>query len=354
MKNKIITIIFLIYIFTIGILGIVFKDKDISLEERRTLEHVPEFTLNNEYITKIDKYLLDQFPFRNKFRSIKAFYNYNVLGSLANNDIYIKDNYIFKSEYPTNKKSINNFINKTNNTIKSLTQDNNVYVMIIPDKNYYIDSKDFLSIDYDYLYNEVSNINAKFIDIRDIMQLDDYYETDTHWKQERLDKVIKKMSEVIEFNYKDIEYDSKTYDKFYGVYYGESAVNRKPEKLTYLINDIILNSRVEYLENSKSNKVYSENKLAGMDAYDVYLDGASSFIEIYNDNSDTDKELVIFRDSFGSSLTPLLINYYKKITLIDNRYIYSAYYSNMIEFDKQDVLFMYSTLVVNNSVTLKG
>ena len=186
------------------------------------------------------------------------------------------------------------------------------------------------------------------------MQLEDYYETDTHWKQERLDKVIKKMSEVIEFNYKDVEYDSKTYNKFYGVYYGESAVNRKPEKLTYLINDTILNSRVDYLENPKSNKVYSENKLTGMDAYDVYLDGASSFIEIYNDNSDTDKELVIFRDSFGSSLTPLLINYYKKITLIDNRYIYSAYYSNMIEFDKQDVLFIYSTLVVNNSVTLKG
>ena len=213
MKNKIITIIFLIYIFTIGILGIVFEDKDISLEERRTLERVPEFTLNSEYITKIDKYLLDQFPFRNKFRSIKAFYNYNILGSLANNDIYIKDNYIFKSEYPTNKKSINNFINKTNKAIESLTQDNNVYVMIIPDKNYYIDSKDFLSIDYDYLYNEVSNINAKFIDIRDIMQLDDYYETDTHWKQEKIEKVVKKMSEVMNFAYEIQEYKLNKYDK---------------------------------------------------------------------------------------------------------------------------------------------
>ncbi|MBO5414261.1 MAG: hypothetical protein J6A17_01405, partial [Bacilli bacterium] len=67
-----------------------------------------------------------------------------------------------------------------------------------------------------------------------------------------------------------------------------------------------------------------------------------------------DKELVVFRDSFGSSLTPLLINYYKKITLIDNRYIHSKYYLNKVDFKNQDILFMYSTLLVNNSGSLKG
>ena len=78
------------------------------------------------------------------------------------------------------------------------------------------------------------------------------------------------------------------------------------------------------------------------------------FTIIYNDNSDTDKELVIFRDSFGSSITPLLIPYYSKITLIDNRYITSSQYKNLIEWTNQDILFMYSTLIVNNSSTLKG
>ena len=36
-------------------------------------------------------------------------------------------------------------------------------------------------------------------------------------------------------------------------------------------------------------------------------------IEITNPISTTTKELVIFRDSFASSITPLLINYYNKI-----------------------------------------
>ena len=108
------------------------------------------------------------------------------------------------------------------------------------------------------------------------------------------------------------------------------------------------------MENDKLTSVYNINKLSGLDAYEVYLDGASSFIEIYNSNNNSGKELVIFRDSFGSSITPLLIDYYSKITVIDNRYITSKYFLEHISFTNQDILFLYSTLIVNNSVSLKG
>ena len=110
---------------------------------------------------------------------------------------------------------------------------------------------------------------------------------------------------------------------------------------------------VYYLENDKNNQVYIEENLEKMDSYDIYLDGASSYIEIINDRVLSDRELVIFRDSFSSSLAPLLIEYYSKITLIDIRYINSEMYLDKINFDNQDVLFLYSTLLVNNSYTLK-
>lgn len=354
MKNKIITISFIIYIFTFSILGIVLKDKEISTSERRKLSSFPKFILTSEYVTKLDKYFLDHFPLRDDFRSIKANFNYHILQKLDNNNIYLKDNYIFKSEYPTNKSSISNFINKINRMKENLTENNNTYMMIIPDKNFYLESDDFLHIDYDYIYNELNKLNINTIDIRDVMELDDYYETDTHWKQEKLDKVIKELSKTMNFNYQKINYQKNTYNNFYGVYYGESAINRKPETITYLTNNNLSNLRVEYLENKELNKVYNIDNLSSLDSYEVYLDGASSFIEIYNENSTSNKELVVFRDSFGSSLTPLLTNYYKKITLIDNRYINSSNYLNLIEFTDQDILFMYSTLIVNNSSTLKG
>ena len=353
MKNKIIVILFIMYIFTFFILGIVFKDNEISYTERRKLQTFPKFTLNSEYIEKVDKYLLDHFPYRDNFRSIKASYNYDVLNKLDNNNIYLKDNYIFKSEYPMNIESINKFIKNINNT-KSNFKNNNMYIMIIPDKNYYLNDDNFLHIDYDYIYNEINKLNMNKIDIRNIMTLEDYYETDTHWKQENLDKVVKEMSRVMNFKYIKENYIENEYNNFYGVYYGESAVNRKPEKLIYLTNNNINSLYVDYLENDKLHSIYNLSKLDSTDSYEVFLDGASSFIEIYNKNTNNSKELIVFRDSFASSLIPLISNCYKKITVIDNRYIDSNNYLKLIDINNQDVLFIYSTLIVNNSSSLKG
>jgi len=353
MKNKIIVILFITYIFTFSILGIIFKDNEISYSERRKLQTFPEFSLDNEYIEKIDKYLLDHFPYRDNFRSIKASYNYNVLNKLDNNNIYLKDNYIFKSEYPTNSESINKFINNINST-KSNFKNSNTYIMIIPDKNYYLNDDNFMHIDYDYIYNEIDKIDINKIDIRNILSLGDYYETDTHWKQENLDKVILEMGRVMNFKYKNEVYTKNVYDNFYGVYYGESAVNRKPENITYLTNNNTDSLYVDYLENDKLHSIYNLDKLESTDSYEVYLDGASSFIEIYNKNTNSIKELIVFRDSFASSLIPLLTNYYKKITLIDNRYIDSNNYLKLLYINNQDVLFIYSTLIVNNSSSLRG
>ncbi len=351
MKNKIITFLFIGYLGLFSILGIIFTDKEISSSERRKLKSFPEIEFSSNYITEVDKYLLDHFPFRDSFRSIKASYNYGILNMLDNNGIYLKDNYIFKSLYPTNEKSISNFVDHIEK-MSSLFPDSNIYTMIIPDKNYYLDDDNFLNIDYDYIYDEVSKL-SNFIDIRDVLELSDYYETDTHWRQEKLFDVVFKMRNSMNFNYYDVVYKEKTYDKFYGVYYGEASITRNPERLTYLTSSLFDKVSVKYLENSNFTGIYNESKLTGLDSYDVYLDGASSFIEITNNNV-LDKELIVFRDSFGSSLIPLLIPYYSKITVIDNRYISSKYFIDLIDSDSYDVLFLYSTLVVNDSSSLKN
>ena len=353
MKDKIIVHLFISYLLIFSLLGIFLEDNEVSFTERRKLKVFPEFTFTSSYSNNLEKYLLDHFPYRDNFRSIKANFNYNILSKLDNNDIYIKNNYIFKL-MDLNKKSINNFINHIETTKSYLNKGNNVYMLIIPDKNYYLKDKYFLNLDYDYIYNELNRIDINKIDIRDIMELNDYYETDTHWKSEKLEKVVEKLNLKMNFNYQKQIFKMNTYNNFYGVYYGESALKREPEKIIYLENDIINKAKVNYLENKNLHTVYNLDKLNSLDSYEVYLDGASSFIEIYNENSISDKELIIFRDSFASSLTPLLINSYKKITLIDNRYINSINYKDLINFTNQDVLFMYSALIVNDSFSLKN
>ena len=99
--------------------------------------------------------------------------------------------------------------------------------------------------------------------------------------------------------------------------------------------------------------MYNMDKLESRDLYDVYLSGATPLLTIDNPNAETDRELIVFRDSFGSSLTPLLLKSYKTVTLVDIRYLASDYLGQFVDFHGQDVLFLYSTLVLNNSGTLK-
>ena len=356
MKEKVLSVLFVSFITIFLIFNILIKDEEISSVERRKLKSFPKISfkdiMSGDYMEDLDEYVTDQFVLRNQFRNIKAQTNYKLFRKLDNNGIYVIGDNIFKSEYPTNIKSINNFINKINDINTYLSENNNVYLSIIPDKNYYVDSDKYLNIDYNYLYERMNEINIEKIELRDILSLEDYYRTDTHWKQENLLKVVNRIGEKLNFKVNSI-YNEKIYNKFNGVYLGQSALNLKPDKLVYLTSDIILNSDVYYYENPNANKVYVEKKLNNLDSYDVYLDGASSYIEIINKENKSGRELVVFRDSFASSLTPLLIEFYSKIILIDIRYINSSKYLKLIEFNNQDVLFLYSTLLVNNSSILK-
>ena len=190
MKNKILVFAFIIYIGVFSILSVIIPDKKISYTERRKLNEFPNFEFTSSWINDVDKYLLDHFIFR-----------------FDNNGIYLKDNYIFKSIYPTNKESVLNFKEKMNKISTLFSENNNVYFILIPDKNYYLNSEDFLHIDYNYIFYEINKLPFKNIYIKDLLELSDYYQTDTHWKQEKLNKVIKKMSDEMNFKYEVIQYE---------------------------------------------------------------------------------------------------------------------------------------------------
>ena len=99
--------------------------------------------------------------------------------------------------------------------------------------------------------------------------------------------------------------------------------------------------------------VYDMEKANGKDPYEMFLSGSISLVTIDNPNAKTDKELVLFRDSFGSSIAPLLATGYSKVTVVDIRYVQSAILGRFVNFENADILFLYSTLVLNNSETLK-
>ena len=352
------SILFAIIIIGTFILNMVSKDKELSISERRKLTKIPQISISNlkngSFSDKFENYAMDQFILRENFRSIKTHMQLDIFRQKDNNSLYIYNNeYIIKQE-KYNEKSVEYAMKKIESIYDKYLQGMRVYLSIIPDKAYFtINEKDYIGIDYTKMRNKIkTNREITYIDIFDILKLEDYYKTDTHWRQEKITNVVEKIAEGMGFKERlTLKYTPKEIEDFYGVYYGQLAYSMKPEKIIYLNNEIIEKSKVYNYENNKEMRVYDlEYKT---DKYDVFLSGPEALLKITNPNAKTDKDLIMFRDSFGSSIAPLLIEAYSSITLVDIRYISSSELEKYIEFDNQDVLFLYNTLILNNSYSLK-
>lgn len=360
MKNKILIISFIIIIFSLSIISIILPDKDISETERRYLMHFPTLNIktifNGDFFEEFNTYTVEQFPFREIFIKIKGLATNKLFLKKEENGVFIKDGIFFEISSSINDKSIDYFLELVTK-IKNNFSSENIYYSIIPDKNYYT-KEEIPKINYNELV-ETINQNLQditYINIFNKLSLDSYYKTDIHWKQEKIGEVVKTIALHMNNEPIDIKYNKLTYDNFYGALYGKIPNNEKPDTITYLIDENTINTKVFDYEKNQYYKVYEEQNLKNIDSYDIFLGGAKALLIMENKNSKTDKELVIFRDSFGSSLAPLLLPYYKRITLVDLRYINSDYIinNNLIDFNNnQDILFIYGISIINNSFTLK-
>ena len=338
--------------------------KDISESERRKLAQMPSVSmdavLSGKFMTAFEDFTLDQFPLRDSFRTLKALVHYNVLQQGDNNDIYVAQGYAAKLEYPLNQPSVDSALEKFNHIYKTYLAgtDCNAFVSVVPDKGMYLaQANGYPAMDYQALFASVEKGMdwAQFVDISNLLEVTDYYRTATHWRQENLIDVAQRLCEAMktgsfeagELNRKELE------RPFYGVYYGQAALPMEPESLYYLDNPLLQSCTVYNYETGKSTSVYDMEKRSSRDLYDVFLSGAAALLEITNPEAAAERELVVFRDSFGSSLIPLLVKDYGKVTMVDTRYLAPELLGQYLEFDRQDVLFLYSTLILNSSGSLK-
>lgn len=338
--------------------------KEMSESERRPLDQMPEISvdtiLNGKFMADFEGFTLDQFPLRDTFRQVKSLFHYYVLNQADNNDIYVTDGYAAKLEYPLNESSVDYALKKFQFVYDKYLKDtgSTVFMTVVPDKGYYLaEENGYLAMDYQTMFEAFDKEMpwATYVDLTDTLTGESYYRTDTHWRQEHLLDAAKKLCDAM--GVRPFESGSFTQTAlerpFYGVYYGQAALPMKPETLYIMENEWLADCKVYDHETGSYLDVYNMDMLTSKDLYDVFLSGAKSLLTIENPNAETDRELVIFRDSFGSSIAPLLVRDYAKVTLVDIRYLSSQMLDRFMEFNGQDVLFLYSTLVLNNSSTIK-
>ncbi len=356
---------------TVMVIGIIYgilaltcllkEDEEYSFSERRMLAKPPklsaESVLDGSYMKQAEEYVTDQFPGRDLWRSLKAGFSLNMMQKSDTNGIYEKDGYLCSMEYPMDEDSLVRageiFTGIYEKYLKE--SDVKVYFSIIPDKSCFLSEGKYLAMDYELFMKEMyaQAEFAKPVPIHEMLQLSDYYRTDTHWRQEEITDVAEALAEAMGARLTR-EYEVKTLETpFYGVYYGQAALPIAPDTVSYCTNEVLEQGKAFDYENNREIPIYDISKADGRDPYEMYLGGNISLATMENPDSDTGKELVVFGDSFARSLLPLMLEGYDKIILLDIRYLPSAYVGNYVTFTNQDVLFLYSTSVLNNSITLK-
>jgi len=369
-KNIIITTAFLVLLTGLPLISVIQKDTEISVSERRPLTQLTGFAEQKEkaeangeeyrlanYFSYLEDYLLDQFPARDFFRSIKAVTNKYLYQQKDAGGYFFADGTLSKLDTELSEKAVNDAIKRFNNILETCFNRGkpNFYFALVPDKNYYVaDANGYLHYDYEQMIRMLqSGLDERFqwIELMDKLDIGDYYVTDPHWAQEEIlgvaDHLLSSMG--AEKLASDYEYNKMSLNGFMGTYYGQAALPVKKDTLTYLTNDILEDVIVTDIEKNEVIKVHEEAYFDNVDPYDVFLGGAKALLKIENPNAANNKQLVVFRDSFGSSMVPLLISEYAEIIVVDIRYVTPSVLPKLVRFKGNcDVLFLYSTSVLNS------
>lgn len=354
-KNIITTILSAAFLLGVSAWCVFGETPNYSDSERRVLKEFPEVTtesiMSGEFAKKFEEYSVDRFPMRDTWRTVKAYVKTGLFLQKDNNKIFTADEHISKLEYPMNQEMLDYAVKLFDKINSKYLEDNKVYLAVVPDKNRFLAKENgYLSIDYDALsmYMKENMDYATYIEIADLLEANDYYYTDTHWRQDKIVDVAERIATQMGADVTESYTTNTLKIPFNGVYVGQSALCVEPDTIEYLTSETLEQVKVE-----GAKAVYDMSKATGKDPYEMFLSGNQPIVKMSNPELGNGKRLIIFRDSFGSSIAPLFAKGYEEITLIDLRYISSDMLSQYVDFGSADVLFLYSTLLLNNSLALR-
>lgn len=359
MQGCILTALFALMLGAGALLFFLLPKEDYSEAERRHLADAPELSLSSvvdgRFFAQTDRYLADHFEGRELFRGVKAFWQTKIMREKENNGLTVVDGSIVKLEKTVNEGSLS-YVGGRFRAIyeKYLTNtDCKLYCALVPDKSAFLAARGYPVMDLsrmeELFYNSLPEAQPIALDSR--LSLADYYNTDSHWRQEAIlpaaNLLLSSMGRAGDID--PDEFEAKTYAPFYGVYAGQSALFPDPDVITYLDGGPLENVYVFDYGAMSETPLYDPDSCDKRDPYTLFLGGAKGLLHIENPNVTDGSRLIVFRDSFGSSLAPLLAARYGSVTLIDTRYIDPSLLSRYMRFENADVLFLYSATLLNDS-----
>jgi hypothetical protein len=367
MLYKIIAGILAVVVLGMALLEILCKDKTFSEQENRMLTTFPSFTVESvrseTYMDNMESYVADQFPGRDAWITVKT-YTDLLLGKREFNGVYLgKSKYLMEIPSEPDTENVEKNIEAIN-TFTSEHGDLLVNMLIAPNAAYVME--DYLpkgvdvrdqSEDAQWLQEDLSGL-VGYIDVYPTLKAheDDgiYYKTDHHWTSRGAMYAFIAAASMLGIENPIDRYEEYTVtESFSGTLASSTGYHGVKDSIEVYAP---VGTEVDYLVTDSDNaekrvSLYDTEALEEKDKYQVFFGGNHALVDITTTN-DTDRSLLIFKDSYANSFVPFLLPYYSEIIMIDPRYYYDNVERVIENYDITDVLFLYNmdTFMTDNSL----
>lgn len=322
--------------------------KYFSLIENREFAHFENVKFNNffnkELQVNLENSLSDQFfradELRVKYFDNLLFLDYRNIPELICKNKYVKVDSIIGSfncddlfMYRYDKNFYNGIISKIENNLFLYNDINKLvdaYYFYIPAGQGYDFEKESNEVDIEYYFDKYFDSNYTYFEF-DVFNYDDYrkyfHKTDHHWNQEGAYKAYSEIIKVFAGEEpKEITLKKTFLDtNFYGTFARRIKYFdiKEPFSISYVdVGDYSLKF------NGEEEEMYRENPYLIGDymTYEYFnhyshLTGSDEKLKVYDFNDASKENILIFSNSYGNSVNPLIASHFNKTHVMDFRYI---------------------------------
>ena len=352
-------VVFLAFVFGVTALNVLTPTKDVSTYERRELARFPDVTLESvlsgDFATEFGVFVQDQAAFRDELRFLKSAVERGVFRKLENNGVYPVGARVYDKFYGINEGYVSAAGRRMSEIIASIDPAA-VYLSMIPTKAQGLEGDQYLLSDQHAIADPLRDtVAATYVDLMDLADAghdERYYGADPHWTTAGAIRAYEILAGAMGLEpVVDYRLDTMT-TSYVGSEYGKAASWSVPlDTIELAHNELIDGMAICRLETAErtacQDSVYVLPTPETVDLYDVFLGGLAPIIEITNPAAPADTRLVIFKDSYAHAIAPFLAQHYRTVTLVDLRYVQRSFALDHVAFDGADVLFLYSTSVIN-------
>lgn len=342
-------------ILLVTLFGLFTKDRVFSPNENRNLAQRPKITfsaiVDGSYLSDLSTYYADQFPGRDSWLSIQLWLN-KLMGSKEAGGVYLcKDNYLMQIPAEPNEEALKKNLTDMEAFAEAYPEVNMVAAIIPNAVTVYEDKlpKNAPVRDQreDMKRLDSALTKVKFVNVTDTLCAKNteelFYRTDHHWTSLAAAYSFEKIAPALNLKVPVLsEYVRYTVsDSFEGTLSSKSGSHKVTDKVEIFVPKTNVEYFVQRPDTEAVCSMYNREALNGKDHYTVFFGGNHPRVDI-GTTAETQKNLLVFKDSYANCFIQFLYPYYENIIMVDPRYYYDNVDTIMKNDGITDVLFLYN------------